>query len=72
MAIPDTYSVETYTRVYNDNHGGYVQIGPDSDGLGLCEIRYVEEEQAATMIVPWQMALLVADAIRNLAEVAPE
>jgi hypothetical protein len=32
------YSIEHFVRVYDDKTGGYVQIGPDSDGLNLIEI----------------------------------
>jgi hypothetical protein len=32
-------STEVFRRVYNDDHGSYIQVGPDADALDLVEIR---------------------------------
>ena len=37
------YTVELHFRVYDDSCGEYVFIGPDADGLGLCDIRYCDK-----------------------------
>ena len=40
--MEDEYSVDVIRRVYSD--GRYIEIGPDSDGLGCIEIRTVGEK----------------------------
>ena len=32
-------STEIFRRVYNDDSGVYIQVGPDADALNLVEIR---------------------------------
>lgn len=34
-----TYTTEITWRIYNNNEGVYIEIGPDADGLGSIEIR---------------------------------
>lgn len=38
------HSIETIRRVYDDNEGVYIEIGPDGDSLGGIEIRTTTEE----------------------------
>jgi hypothetical protein len=55
------YSLETFQRIYNDQHGDYIQIGPDADALGLVEIRsYTRDGKLETSMVfaPEQITLL--------------
>ncbi len=33
------YSTEVVWRIYNNTEGAYIEIGPDSDGLGVIELR---------------------------------
>jgi hypothetical protein len=37
-------SLEISARVYNDDTGEYIEVRPDSDGLGLFEIRQVHSD----------------------------
>jgi hypothetical protein len=37
------HSIEMVFKIWNDDHGDRVEIGSDSDGLDLVEIRYVNE-----------------------------
>ena len=34
----DKVSIETTYRVWDDDNGGYMAVGPDSDGLGLVRV----------------------------------
>lgn len=58
-----TITTETLVRVYDDAHGWYVQIGPDRDGLGLCEISYHEGDDVRSIVIPWNIAERVGVAI---------
>lgn len=57
------YSVETLHRIYNDDTGDYLEVGPDSDSAGLVEIRsYVKNvtKPAQRLVLhPDQVPLLV-------------
>ena len=33
------YSVELSRRIYDDDYGACIQVGPDGDGLGCVEVR---------------------------------
>lgn len=37
------YSTEREFKIWNDEFGHRYEVGEDPDGLGLVEIRYVEE-----------------------------
>lgn len=58
-----TFTTETLVRVYDDSRGWYVEIAPDSDGLGLCEISYHEGDDVRSIVIPWDMAERVGLAI---------
>jgi hypothetical protein len=64
-------SVEHTIRVYDDNHGWFISIGPDRDGLGLCRVAYQESEDDSQSMreisMPWEHARAVAMAILKLA-----
>jgi hypothetical protein len=56
-----TYSLETFQRIYDDQHGSYIQIGPDPDGLGMVAIRSYERDgklEAYMVFTPEQVSLL--------------
>jgi hypothetical protein len=59
-------SVERSIRVYDDDKGWYVQVGPDPDGLDLCRILYSETHQQREVIIPWPHAQELAKAITEL------
>lgn len=62
------FSSETHIKVWDDECGSYIQVGPDADSLGLIELRAIEsdgrEHSRMTMVV--EQAKLVADAILEL------
>lgn len=53
------YEIETTRKVYDNENGGYFEVGPDMEGLGLvrvgCEDAYI--------VIPPEHALHVAKAI---------
>lgn len=65
-------TTETLVRVYDDDHGWFVQVGPDADGLGLCEIRYEEEGRKTSIIIPWSVAERVGIAIGDMSRANEE
>jgi uncharacterized protein YqjF (DUF2071 family) len=69
-----TYTLERYARVYDDKDGTYVQVGADSDGLDLVEIKLVEQNSEAyrgfTLQPPH--AVFVARAILELYDAPPK
>lgn len=61
-------SVERTVRVYDDDHGFFVEAGPDSGGLGLCRIAYSDGDSAKhEIVIPWEMARALAGALDELA-----
>lgn len=42
--MTERYSVETFMRIYEDDHGWFYEIRPDADGLGCVEVRYSDGE----------------------------
>jgi len=40
------YSVELSRKIYDDDCGACIQVGPDSDGLGCVEIRTPDADSA--------------------------
>ncbi len=39
------YSTEVNRRIYNDDYGVFIEVGPDADGLGgLVEVRTIDAE----------------------------
>jgi len=56
---------KTYNIWPNDGDGWYVNVGPDSDGLGCVEIRYHDEKDKITerMAYSPEIALLVGQAL---------
>lgn len=56
--ISERYEIEKGYKIWDNQHGERVEIGPDGDGLNLVEIRYVNGEgtiiQRITM--PYEMA----------------
>lgn len=62
------FTTEFSARVYNDDTGTYVQIGPDRDGLGLCRLVHGEAGVEEIEIhMSWDQATAVANAILDIA-----
>lgn len=49
------YSLEVLRRVYDDDSGAYIEVGPDRDGLDLVEVRTTTKD---TVMHPKQARLL--------------
>jgi hypothetical protein len=66
------HSVETICRVYDDNEGVCIEVGPDSDVGGYVEIRTegksAEYFGATRIAFPPAMARMLAKAILAVAE----
>jgi len=59
------YSTEIVHKVYNDDTGEYIEVGPDADGVDLVEVRQVDSKGNISNRIagePEQMRL-VAEAI---------
>lgn len=63
------YSREQIFRIYDDDLGFYVEIGPDGDGLDAVELRYCEKNQVhQRMVLPQGSEDLIAESIKICAE----
>lgn len=62
------FSLELSAKVWDDDHGCFIQVGPDSDGLDLVEMKQYNEDNKCTarMIMTKREALLLAEAINTL------
>jgi hypothetical protein len=67
------YSTETFVKVFDDDNGFHILIGPDRDGLECCEIRYVDaaDKNQPSIVMDWPMAVMVAQAVLALANERP-
>lgn len=70
MAEIETFSTETFIKVFHNKNGYYVQVGPDRDGLELCEIIYYEGDKNTerSFTIPWEMASHLVGAITKALE----
>lgn len=56
-------------RIFNDTTGDYIEIRPDSDALGLIEIRSVSGSVLeARLVIDPAMAHAIAEGIAKVAE----
>jgi hypothetical protein len=59
----EKFTSENIVRVYDDS-GNFWQIGPDRDGLELCELAYYEGDNLNkplnSFTMPWKAAVLFA------------
>lgn len=60
------HTLEKIMRVYNDDHGDYVEVREDSDGLQLIEIQQSENKQRVVMTI--EQARLVCKAVEEVAQ----
>jgi hypothetical protein len=64
-------SLEKHLRIYNDDCGSYIEIRPDSDGLGLLELNHVEDGGTTKKTIrrgftlSYKEALLLIDALKD-------
>lgn len=61
----DTYTVEHHMKVHDDKTGDYIKIGPDPDGLNLCEIEMMGKNGTSDgrLVIPWPLARIMAQAV---------
>ncbi len=65
--MAQSISTEFSARIYNDSTGDYVQIGPDPDGLDLCQItKHEKGGPTIMMIIEWDVAKALAKSIFEL------
>lgn len=59
------YSLENLARIWNDNTGECIEVGPDNDGLDLLEIRAYTDKKKLTgsITLTSEQAKLVAEAL---------
>lgn len=64
------FTPEKIIKVYNDEDGEYIYIGPDADGLDCVELRAVDRDgkiyEGARITMQPEQAILVAEAILEL------
>lgn len=67
--MTERYSVETFMRIYEDDHGWFYEIRPDADGLGCVEVRYSDGvgNSKSLFSCPPKAAHLLANAIHKVA-----
>ena len=65
-----TFTKETAKKVWSDDDGTHIYIGPDADGFGCIDIRYVDEKGVPEerITLPKEQARLVAESILELLE----
>lgn len=66
------YTVELFRKIYDDDTGACIQVGPDSDGLGCVEmmtpdLASKEHFGAIRLTVPKAMAALLGRALLDAA-----
>lgn len=61
------YEIETFRKVFDNENGASIKIGPDTDGLGLIEIDGGEDFGRGVRVSP-EMALVLAEAIKRAAQ----
>lgn len=61
-------SVEITRRVYNDDSGEFVQIGPDGDGLGICHIHFEDGDLTHDFYITKEHARAVGEQLIKLAD----
>ena len=72
MSDETKFSTEVVRRVFDDAHGVFIEVGPDSDGLSLVEIRTsgksAEFFGELRLVLQPEMARLLADALEAAAD----
>lgn len=62
------FTTETTIRVYDDQEGGYIEIGPDPDGHGQIHVVAGNDRfGACDMFLEPEMAAVFADALSQMA-----
>jgi hypothetical protein len=69
------YSVELSRRIYDDDCGACIQVGPDGEGLGCVEVRTPDAASKeyfgdVRFTVPKEMAAMIGQALIDAAKEA--
>ena len=67
--MAERLTTEYRARVYNDDHGYFVEAAPDGDGLGLCQLTYSDggaDAKPISFCISWDMAEALANAIDDI------
>jgi hypothetical protein len=73
--VSQRLTTEYRARVYDDDHGFYVEVRDDRDGLGLAEIVYSDGDKEAVervITLGWGQAEKLAEAILNITRIRPQ
>lgn len=65
------YSIEIQYKVRDNENQQFIQVAPDAAGFGCVEVAYIKGgivDRTDRITMPPEMALLVADAIKRIAE----
>ena len=62
------YTTEIQYKVWDVENQQFIQVAPDVDGLGCVEVSYLHSGIVERITMPPEMAPLVAEAIKKVAE----
>lgn len=65
------YSIEIQYKVWDNENQQFIQVAPDAAGFGCVEVAYIIDgivDRTDRINMPPEMALLVAEAIKKVAE----
>lgn len=64
-----THTIEVHRKVWNDETGERIEVGPDADSVGLVDVvQYADDDSSSVRITGTpEMMRLVAKAILNAA-----
>jgi len=65
------YSTEIQYKVRDNENQQFIQVAPDAAGFGCVEVAYIKDgiiDRTDRITMPPEMALLVAEAIKKVAE----
>lgn len=62
------YILEPEYKVWDEESGVYVKVAPDAGGLGCVAVSYKESGCVDCITMPPEQALLVAEAIKRIAD----
>jgi hypothetical protein len=71
------YTTDVIRRVFDDDHGYWLEVGPDADGLGCVELRCVGDDNigywgALRLSMPAGFAAKIGEALIAASEEATE
>ena len=65
------YTTEIYYKVWDNENQQFIQVAPDAAGFGCIEVAYIKGsivDRTERITIPPEMALLVGEAIKKVAE----